>query len=328
MIIIPLAGCTNGDETTTKTNTNPIVALQEDVDELNDNFNTEVANIKSRLSTLETSSIPANITNRVATLEANVAALQVTVNALSAGDSVDLTALTEAVNDIADDVLAAHSSIDAIRGDVNDINLDITDLKNKYNSITIPDYDSRIQEVELRIISILSSVQTYETEIAELQSGISDIQDDIDTLFANIDILYENELYLYENDLYLQEQIDNINADKVEITSINPGIGSYQVNFKINKTGNYAILFTIYSDDVGTITGKSLLNGYILTGTEKDYSYGASPQTMRVLILSPDSVKLSSAETALAQWTAGQTYSIQLNTAVPITCIDIDTGVR
>ena len=177
MIIIPLAGCTNGDETTTKTNTNPIVALQEDVDELNDNFNTEVANIKSRLSTLETSSIPANITNRVATLEANVAALQVTVNALSAGDSVDLTALTEAVNDIADDVLAAHSSIDVIRGDVNDINLDITDLKNKYNSITIPDYDSRIQEVELRIVSILSSVQTYGDDITDIKDDIVDIID-------------------------------------------------------------------------------------------------------------------------------------------------------
>jgi chromosome segregation ATPase len=192
MIIIPLTGCTNGDDTKTTT-TNPIVALQEDVDELNDNFNTEVANIKSRLSTLETSSIPANITNRVTTLEANVAALQVTVNALSAGDSVDLTALTEAVNNIADDVLAAHSSIDAIRGDVNDINLDITDLKNKYNSITIPDYDSRIQEVELRIVGILSSVQNYGTDITDIKADILDMIDDIALNTHNISAL-DNEL--------------------------------------------------------------------------------------------------------------------------------------
>ena len=328
MIIIPLAGCTNGDDTKTTT-TNPIVALQEDVDELNDNFNTEVANIKSRLSTLETSSIPANITSRVTTLEANVAALQVTVNALSAGDSVDLTALTEAVNDIADDVLAAHSSIDAIRGDVNDINLDITDLKNKYNSITIPDYDSRIQEVELRIVGILSSVQNYGTDITTIKADIVDMIDDIALNTDNI-LALDNELNNVKSRLSaVENRLSALESNnKAEITSINTGISSYQVNFKINKTGNYAILFTIYSDDVGTITGKSLLNGYILTGTEKDYSYGASPQTMRVLILSPDSVKLSSAETALAQWTAGQTYSIQLNTAVPITCIDIDTGVR
>jgi predicted nucleic acid-binding Zn-ribbon protein len=208
MIIIPLAGCTNGDDTKTTT-TNPIVALQEDVDELNDNFNTEVANIKSRLSTLETSSIPANITNRVATLEANVAALQVTVNALSAGDSVDLTALTEAVNNIADDVLAAHSSIDAIRGDVNDINLDITDLKNKYNSITIPDYDSRIQEVELRIVSILSSVQTYGDDITDIKDDIVDI---IDYIVYMTDYIVLNTHNISTLDNKLDNELNNVKS--------------------------------------------------------------------------------------------------------------------
>ncbi len=334
MMIIPLAGCTNGDETTTKTNTNPIVALQEGVDELNDNFNTEIANIKSRLSTLETSSIPANITSRVATLEANVAALQVTVNALSAGDSVDLTALTEAVNDIADDVLAVNSSIDVIRGDVNTINLDITDLKNKYNSITIPDYDSRIQEVELRIVSILSSVQTYGDDITDIKADILDMIDDIALNAYNISTLdnkldkelnnVKSRLIAVENRLSVLES-----NNKAEITSANwTGNGKYQIDFKIKKTGDYALILTIYGDAVEGITLGGQTN-YTLSPEVFVGDYG-SPKTMKKIIIIPQNVTLADAESSLTQWIAGKTYTVRfdIDSDSSITCIDIDTGVR
>lgn len=323
MIIIPLVGCTNGDDT--ETTTNPIVALQEDVGELNDNFNTEVANIKSRLSTLETSSIPANITNRVTTLEANVAALQVTVNALSAGDSVDLTALTEAVNNIADDVLAVNSSIDVIRGDVNNINLDITDLKNKYNSITIPDYDSRIQEVELRIVSILSSMETYGTDITDIKADIVDMINDIALNADNISVL-NNELNNVKSRL---SALESNNSNKAEIVSANWIAGNtYQVDCKINKTGNYAIILTLYGKNVDNISVKAK-PGYDLTTVENDYG---NPKTMKVVILTPDSIQLSGSTIAPAEyWIAGNTFSIQYDTAITATdidCVSISTGVR
>lgn len=323
MIIIPLVGCTNGDDTKTTT-TNPIVALQEDVDELNDNFNTEVANIKSRLSTLETSSIPANITNRVTTLEANVAALQVTVNALSAGDSVDLTALTEAVNNIADDVLAAHSSIDVIRGDVNDINLDITDLKNKYNSITIPDYDSRIQEVELRIVSILSSVQTYGDDITDIKADILDMIDDIALNTDNI-LALDNELNNVKSRLSaVENRLSALESNnKAEITYYSMPY----IDVKINKTGNYALILTIYGDAVEGITlgGQT---GYTLSGVFAE-DYG-SIKTMKKIIIIPQNVTLTGKTSSLTQWERGQTYTVRFNidSDSSITCIDIDTGER
>ena len=332
MMIIPLAGCTNGDDTKTTT-TNPIVALQEDVDELNENFNTEVANIESRLSTLETSSIPANITSRVTTLEANVAALQVTVNALSAGDSVDLTALTEAVNNIADDVLAAHSSIDVIRGDVNDINLDITDLKNKYNSITIPDYDSRIQEVELRIVSILSSVQTYGDDITDIKADILDMIDDIALNADNISTLdnkLDNELNNVKSRLSaVENRLSALESNnKAEIVSAKwAASNTYQIDCKINKTGNYAIILTLYGSNVGGITVNAM-PGYTLSSSVKN-NYG-NPETMKVVILTPDSIQLSGSTIVPAEyWIAGNTFSIQYDTTVgDIDCVSISTGVR
>lgn len=322
MIIIPLVGCTNGDDT--KTTTNPIVALQEDVDQLNDNFNTEVANIKSRLSTLETSSIPANITNRVTTLEANVAALQVTVNALSAGDSVDLTALTEAVNNIADDVLAVNSSIDAIRGAVNNINLDITDLKNKYNSITIPDYDSRIQEVELRIVSILSSVETYGTDITAIKANIVDMINDIALNTDNISAL-NNELNNVKSRLSaVENRLSALESNnKAEITYYSMPY----IDVKINKTGNYALILTIYGDAVEGITlgGQT---GYTLSGVFAE-DYG-SIKTMKKIIIIPQNVTLTGKTSSLTQWERGQTYTVRFNidSDSSITCIDIDTGER
>lgn len=325
MIIIPLVGCTNGDDT--KTTTNPIVALQEDVDELNDNFNTEVANIKSRLSTLETSSIPANITNRVATLEANVAALQVTVNALSAGDSVDLTALTEAVNDIADDVLAAHSSIDAIRGDVNDINLDITDLKNKYNSITIPDYDSRIQEVELRIVSILSSVQTYGDDITDIKADILDMINDIALNADNISTLdnkLDNELNNVKSRLSAVENrlsaLENT-AAKASITRFVSGT-SY-LEFTTARAGDYVIVLTFYGNNLDTITFS--LPSSQNTEIVFDECYGSGRGTMRTVIL-----QLEDAGTPPVQqnWQANKTYEINYTNATNIEYATLTIGER
>jgi len=328
MIIIPLVGCTNGDDT--KTTTNPIVALQEDVDELNDNFNTEVANIKSRLSTLETSSIPANITSRVATLEANVAALQVTVNALSAGDSVDLTALTEAVNNIADDVLAAHSSIDAIRGDVNDINLDITDLKNKYNSITIPDYDSRIQEVELRIVSILSSVQTYGDDITDIKDDIVDIIDYIvymtDYIVLNTDniLALDNELNDVKRRLSAVENrlsaLENT-AAKASITRFVSGT-SY-LEFTTARAGDYVIVLTFYGNNLDTITFS--LPSSQNTEIVFDECYGSGRGTMRTVIL-----QLEDAGTPPVQqnWQANKTYEINYTNATNIEYATLTIGER
>lgn len=328
MIIIPLVGCTNGDDT--ETTTNPIVALQEDVGELNDNFNTEVANIKSRLSTLETSSIPANITNRVTTLEANVAALQVTVNALSAGDSVDLTALTEAVNDIADDVLAVNSSIDAIRGDVNTINLDITDLKNKYNSITIPDYDSRIQEVELRIVSILSSVETYGTDITAIKADIADIVDMIDDITKVGGYLDLMQAQINE----LENSLTNLSLNKAEITSFvaSTDTNNAQLAIKTNKAGSYAIIITLYGNG---------LNAYDATPTPADISiwcdmaldisiksYG-SGSMLKIIIEPKDTV---ATVTTQNNWVAGKTVTLlfadSLTSESNIQYATIETAMR
>jgi hypothetical protein len=302
------------------------VALQEDVDELNDNFNTEVANIKSRLSTLETSSIPANITNRVATLEANVAALQVTVNALSAGDSVDLTALTEAVNDIADDVLAAHSSIDAIRGDVNDINLDITDLKNKYNSITIPDYDSRIQEVELRIVGILYDLQGYETEINAIKKYLNDADTVVGSLNYQLKQINTKLDTLNNNDLYLQDLINTTLLNNADITGFSKLTATtYQASFKINKAGTFAVILTLYGTGLDTAVGSAGSYTYIPLA-ECVYGNG---DTMKTILLSPDSIKPTTTNSTIIQWTAGQTFTVYFTiTSGSITCIDIDTGVR
>lgn len=313
MIIIPLVGCTNGDDT--KTTTNPIVALQEDVDQLNDNFNTEVANIKSRLSTLETSSIPANITNRVTTLEANVAALQVTVNALSAGDSVDLTALTEAVNNIADDVLAVNSSIDVIRGDVNNINLDITDLKNKYNSITIPDYDSRIQEVELRIVSILSSVETYGTDITAIKANIVNM---INYIALNTD-----------NILALNNELDNVKRRliAVENTAAKASItrfvsGTSYLEFTTARAGDYVIVLTFYGNNLDTIAFSLPLSQN--TEIVFDGWYG-SGSTMRTVILQLKDVGTPAVQ---QNWQANKTYEINYTNATNIEYATLTIGER
>jgi polyhydroxyalkanoate synthesis regulator phasin len=318
MIIIPLAGCTNGDDTKTTT-TNPIVALQEDVDELNDNFNTEVANIKSRLSTLETSSIPANITNRVTTLEANVAALQVTVNALSAGDSVDLTALTEAVNDIADDVLAARSNIDVISGNIDAINLDIADLKNKYNSITIPDYDSRIQEVELRIVSILSSVQTHGTDITAIKADIVNMIDMIDDIALNTDnniSALNNELNNVKSRLIAVENT----AAKASITRFVSGT-SY-LEFTTARAGDYVIVLTFYGNNLDTIAFS--LPSSQNTEIVFDEFYGID-NTMRTVIL-----QLKDAGTPAVQqnWQANKTYEINYTNADNIEYATLTIGER
>jgi hypothetical protein len=331
MIIIPLAGCTNGDDTKTTT-TNPIVALQEDVDELNDNFNTEVANIKSRLSTLETSSIPANITNRVATLEANVAALQVTVNALSAGDSVDLTALTEAVNNIADDVLAAHSSIDVIRGDVNDINLDITDLKNKYNSITIPDYDSRIQEVELRIVSILSSVQTYGDDITDIWMILLYMIDDIALNADNISTLdnkLDNELNNVKSRLSAVENrlsaLENT-AAKASITRFVSGT-SY-LEFTTARAGDYVIVLTFYGNNLDTITfslPSSQNTEIVFDGWYGKGSTTSIGSTMRTVILQ---LKDTGTPAVQQNWQANKTYEINYTNAANIKYATLTIGER
>jgi hypothetical protein len=308
MIIIPLVGCTNGDDTKTTT-TNPIVALQEDVDELNDNFNTEVANIKSRLSTLETSSIPANITNRVATLEANVAALQVTVNALSAGSSVDLTALTKAVNDIADDVLEVNSNIDVISGNIDAINLDITDLKNKYNSITIPDYDSRIQEVELRIVSILSSVQNYGTDITDIKADIVDMIDDIALNTNDISVLYD-EL----NKVIIRLSAVENATETVSITEF--WDGSNYLKFKTNKAGNYAVVITLYGEDLNNISSVATF------GLSIDKYVYANNGICNIILELPEIGN----PLAPQNWQANKEYSIQFSGAgfnVKYTTIEI-----
>lgn len=247
MIIIPLAGCTNGDDTKTTT-TNPIVALQEDVDELNDNFNTEVANIKSRLSTLETSSIPANITNRVATLEANVAALQVTVNALSAGDSVDLTALTEAVNNIADDILVLNNSIDVIRGELE--GYDYEGLREK------------VEDLEEDIEGLTSYDDT------DLQNSIDNIESDLLNILARINDITKDGGYL---DLMqaqineLENSLTNLSLNKAEITSFvaSTDTNNAQLEIKTNKAGSYAIIITLYGN---------ALNAYDKTPTPADIS--------------------------------------------------------
>lgn len=315
MIIIPLAGCTNGDDTKTTT-TNPIVALQEDVDELNENFNTEVANIKSRLSTLETSSIPANITNRVATLEANVAALQVTVNALSAGDSVDLTALTEAVNDIADDVLAAHSSIDAIRNELLSIKSDVNALESRFDALAA-DCNDRLREVGLRIVGILDVLQGYEDEIAELQSVVSDIQDDID---KDIDILFANDAALQEQIDVLQGQVNNI-----EIISFNE-VADY-LTFRTNVAGSYAVVITYYGtefDETSTVSIPTADNVRVISSTV----YG-SDGTMLKVILEPAQVLAGNPPVLVdTNWVAGKLVGVTRIGAGDVEYATIEIAVR
>jgi len=324
LIVIPLTGC-DGEPAET---TNPLVELQNDFDELSANFDSEVANIKSRLSTLETSSIPANITSRVTTLEANVAALQVTVNALNAGSSVDLTALTEAVNDIADDVLAAHSSIDAIRGDVNDINLDIADLKNKYNSITIPDYDSRIQEVELRIVSILSSVQNYGTDITDIKADILDMIDDIALNTDNISEL-NNELDKLNNELNNVKSrliaVENT-AAKASITRFVSGT-SY-LEFTTARAGDYVIVLTFYGNNLDTIEFSLPLSQNTEIVFDGWYGSGSTTSigsTMRIVIL-----QLKDAGTPAVQqnWQANKTYEINYTNATNIKYATLNIGER
>ena len=315
VIIIPLVGCTNGDDTKTTT-TNPIVALQEDVDELNDNFNTEVANIKSRLSTLETSSIPASITSRVTTLEANVAALQVTVNALSAGDSVDLTALTEAVNDIADDVLAAHSSIDSIRNELLNIKSDVNALESRFDTLAA-DCDDRLSEVELRIVGILTALQGYETEIAELQSVVIDIQDDID---KDIDILFANDAALQEQIDVLQGQINNI-----EIVSFNE-VADY-LTFRTNVAGSYAVVITYYGTGFDVTSTVSIPTADNVTVISATY-YGASG-TMLKVILEPAQVLAGNPPVLVdTNWVAGKLVGVTRIGAGDVQYATIEIAVR
>lgn len=267
----------------------------------------------------------------VATLQANYTSLNASLTALdnritdlesNSGDIYDDTIIRGLITAVEEDITAINTTITALQAydttnttNLNALQTQIDDLAEDLADIQGDASDtSSILSLQTEINAIKKFLNDPETVSTSLNYKLKQITNDIDALYAN--------------DLYLQGLIENTILDDANITSLDDRLASYQVNFKINKTGNYAILFTIYSSDVGTITGKSLLNGYILTGTEKDYSYGASPQSMRVIILTPDSIKYGSTGTPLVQWTAGQTFSIGLNTTAPITCIDIDTAVR
>lgn len=275
------------------------------------NASTTATEAKDLVTTLQTNytSLNASLTaldNRISDLESN------------SGDIYDDTIVKGLINAVEDDITAINTTIVALQA------YDTTNTTN--------------------ISALQSSITTMQSQITALQGGgtvdLTAIQNQIDVInhyINDADTVVGSLKYqlkqintkletLNDNDLYLQGLIENTILDDANITSINTGLGYYQVNFKINKTGTYAVLFTIYSDNVTTITSISMLNGYDFTATLKDYQYG-SP-SMRVLILSPDSVKLSSSATALTQWTAGQTYSMRLNTTVAVSCIDIDTAAR
>ena len=117
--------------------------------------------------------------------------------------------------------------------------------------------------------------------------------------------------------------------NKAEIVSAKwVASNTYQIDCKINKTGNYAIILTLYGSNVGGITVNAM-PGYTLSSSVKNNNYG-NPETMKVVILTPDSIQLSGSTIVPAEyWIAGNTFSIQYDTTVgDIDCVSISTGER
>jgi len=100
------------------------------------------------------------------------------------------------------------------------------------------------------------------------------------------------------------------------------------IDIEINKTGNYAIILTIYGNKVDLITLSSKQTNYEIADDIFEANYG-NPLTMKTIIITPQDITIGSSLSSLTQWVKGQTYTVRFNIdpTSSITCIDIDTGV-
>lgn len=307
-----------------------------------------ITQVQSDITTLqsEITTINTNITN----LQASVAGIQVPnltpINNSITAIQTKLTSLESDLADLQDSLndpnsYATKAELNIITGDltslsntVSTINTDLTELTGIVNSLS-----NRLESLENDIDSFLTvdglDLSDIENYIIDLRSRVSDLEDIVDNINVpdvtqfqdDIDTLYENDLYLDGRIDALQTQVNTYTSDNATITGFS-GLTStlYQVNFKVNKTGTFAVLLTIYGSNVDLIT-YSAGTGYTCNEIYDDY-YGHEI-SMRTIILSPDSIKSTSMTTSIIQWTAGQNYTIYftLNGAT-ITCINIDTAVR
>jgi polyhydroxyalkanoate synthesis regulator phasin len=138
--IIPLASCNSSEPTT---GDNPLVELQDEVSALSTNFNTEITNIKSRLTVLEGSSSSA-FSSRIVALENDVAALK-----QQSGNTGTSEVTAQDLQNVADEVLATNSSLDALREEVNTISTDVDTLKQSMSQIQIVDYSDALEELAI-----------------------------------------------------------------------------------------------------------------------------------------------------------------------------------
>lgn len=233
----------------------------------------------------------------------------------NSGDIYDDTIVKGLINAVEDDITAINTTIVALQA------YDTTNTTN--------------------ISALQSSITTMQSQITALQGGgtvdltaiqnqidvINHYINDADTVVGSLNyqlaIITGDIQALYAKDVTLQNNIDVIALDDVSISYYSMPY----IDIKINKTGDYAIILTIYGNNVDNIT-IGTQTGYTLTNIFNE-DYGAI-KTMKVVMIVPQNVTVGTSTAALTQWTKGQTYTMRFSIAAPatISCIDIDTAFR
>lgn len=301
-----------------------ITQVQSDVATLQTNIatiNTNIANLQASVAGIQVPNLtPINnsitaIQSKLTTLESSLTALQDSLdNPDSYATKAELDIITNDLAALANDVSAINTDLEALTEVVNELVTRVDNLADDVDGLS--NFD--LSEIDEAIVDLLERVSDLEDAVEDI--NIEDYSTDIETL-------YDNDIYLNGRIDALQTQVNTYTSDNATITGFS-GLTStlYQVNFKVNKTGTFAVLLTIYGSNVDLIT-YSAGTGYTCNEIYDDY-YGHEI-SMRTIILSPDSIKSTSMTTSIIQWTAGQNYTIYftLNGAT-ITCINIDTAVR
>jgi hypothetical protein len=276
------------------------------------NASTTATEAKNAVATLQTNytSLNASLTaldNRIADLESN------------SGDIYDDTIIRGLITAVEEDITAINTTITALQAYDTTNTTNLAALQTQIDDLA--DDLAAIQGDEGDTSSILS----LQTEINAIKKFLNDADTVVGSLKYQLAVISGDIQALYAQDVTLQNSIDDIALEDASITYYSM---SY-IDIKINKTGNYAIILTIYGNKVDLITPYREQTNYKIANDIFEANYG-NPLTMKTIIITPQDITIGSETSALEGWTKGQTYKMSFSTVAPATiaCIDIDTADR